>query len=111
MSVLRKVEAWDTFNELRVMVNETIAWMWEQGEPGKSYEGEWEITMHYPGESEDEEAKQDADYWQIQLHCYLIGPGRHYSWSGKTFDEAVKKAKYDVTNWCKLEREEREDNG
>ena len=86
------------FNRLRWKVNETIRKWWSRGEPGKTYEGEWEVTCSYDGA--DAGDTLHPTYWKIVLHCYLIGPNRHYSWDGRTFADALKKCEYDVTRWC-----------
>lgn len=56
----------------------------------KSYEGRMEIVL--PGYFDDQ--------WGINLHCYVIGPSRHYEWRGKTLDEALDKAESDILAWC-----------
>lgn len=89
------------FEELRTMVNDAIHHAWEQGEPGKSYEGEWEITCHFPGAGEYDKGEDSSpDCWHVVLHCYLIGPSRHYYWNGKTLGDALKKCQHDVSMWC-----------
>lgn len=91
------------FFELRKKVNEAIRHAWASGEPGKSYEGIWEVTCEYPGADEGDAEGPCA--WMIVLHCYLLGPSRHYSWRGKTFGEALKDCKREVEQWCKAEME------
>lgn len=34
-----------------------------------------------------------------KLHCYVIGPSRHYEWRGRTMDEALDKAEADINTW------------
>ena len=91
------------FGKLRKRLNDCIWWIKEQGEPGKSYEGAWEITFGIPDAIDDPEAVKGPDYCKITLHCYLVGPGRHYDWKGKTPNEALKKCKADVEKWIKAE--------
>lgn len=56
----------------------------------KSYEGAFEITYpHY----------HDQTTWALKLHCYLLGPGRHYGWDGQTLAECVTKAEIDINKW------------
>jgi hypothetical protein len=63
----------------------------------KSYEGCFEILVEYPNYFEDEEGKiQHPSAWIITLHCYILGPERHYDWMGKTLSEAFAKCKPDV---------------
>lgn len=92
------------FQKLREMVDKAVEHAWEQGEPGKSYEGAWEVNFCYPS-TDCGGATKDADYCQIVLHCYLLGPSRHYSWRGNTFAEAVDKCEKDVLMWCAEEME------
>ena len=57
----------------------------------KSYEGALEVTCEYTNYFE---AKSDCDppcNYVITLHCYLLINGRHESFSGKTFGEAIGK--------------------
>lgn len=62
----------------------------EEDECCKSNEGAFEL--HMPSYLDSE--------WRVVLHCYVIGPNRHYMWSGSTFDEAVTKAENAVNSWC-----------
>lgn len=56
----------------------------------KSYEGTFEVVMpcYFGGD------------WVIRLHCYVVGPSRHYEWRGSTIEEAELKAEVDITSWC-----------
>ncbi len=92
------------FSALRVMVDKAVEHAWENGEPGKSYEGAWEVTCGFPSTDEGGSTK-GACYWQIVLHCYLLGPSRHYTWAGKTFKEALTKCEQNVIPWCRAEME------
>lgn len=86
--------------ELRAKVNAAITYMRQvRREPGKYYEGEWELTFRYPGWDEDSAGTFQPDWCKIVLHCDLIGPARNYVWTG-TLDEAMARCKYDVTKWC-----------
>lgn len=38
--------------------------------------------------------------WTLGLDCYVIGPSRHYSWSGGTLAECVSSARKDIDEWC-----------
>lgn len=66
---------------------------------GKSYEGSFTINIEYPNYYEDENAEKPPAYIYILLDCYIIGPHRHYSWGGKTFDEALDKCEKDINEW------------
>lgn len=67
---------------------------------GKSYEGAFEIVLEYPNFYEDPDATS-GPVVIIRLHCYILGPARHYEWKGKTFSEALTKAERDITAWIK----------
>ena len=86
---------------LRKMVFEAIGRERERGEPGKSYEGIFEIHFEYPDQLSDIEADEKPCYCEIVLHCYLIGPSRHYRWKGRTMEESLKLCKKDIKEWCK----------
>lgn len=76
----------------------------------KSYEGAFEITKCYPNYFEDEYGDGSAILWVIELHCYVIGPHRHYRWDGRSFDVALRKAERDIYSWIQQEEEERKGN-
>lgn len=68
----------------------------------KSYEGTFELLFSYPNYFDELNAEKeidDPDYVKIILHCYVLGPHRHYEWSGETIKEAVDKAKADIESW------------
>lgn len=67
----------------------------------KSYEGTWELLFSYPSYFEDETATATPDFYRITLHCYVLGPGRHYNWVGESWEEALEKCKHDVMEWIK----------
>lgn len=67
----------------------------------KSYEGTFEIV--FP-------AVFDGSEWRINLHCYVVGPSRHYEWSGDTFVSAFEKCEVDVREWIKESARWREEN-
>jgi len=64
--------------------------------PGKSYEGEIELYLHFPGIYEDVDGVDQA---HIKGHFYLIGPYRHYDWHGLSIKEATERAAKDIDKW------------
>jgi hypothetical protein len=65
----------------------------------KSYEGAIEICT--PSVFDDE--------WIVKVHCYVLGPHRHYSFTGNRFEIALNKADEELTSWIvELEDDERE---
>lgn len=87
------------FYKLRKRLAKAIAVEVALGYGHKSYEGTWEISYGFPDYFDDPLAESDPIDVTIQLHCYLVGPGRHYKWSGSNFDEAFQKCKADVEKW------------
>lgn len=85
------------FNALRKLVMDAIEEVADCG--GKSYEGTFEWTVCYPDYWQDPEAKQGPDCYVLTLHCYLIGPARHYYWRGKTKAEVLDKAEREIKSW------------
>lgn len=69
----------------------------------KSYEGTWELLVSFPNYFEDETATAVPDFYQITLHCYIIGPFRHYDWHGKSWDEALTACERDIDKWIRKE--------
>lgn len=67
----------------------------------KSYEGTWELTVSFPSYFEDDTYNAPPESFTVQLHCYVLGPQRHYSWSGKTWMKALVKCKKDIDVWTR----------
>ena len=91
----------ERFRKLRKMVAEEINRRVEQGFEHKSYEGTWEITLCYPDAFEDPKGVGSFDLANVTLHCYVLGPHRHYTWKGYTMEEALKRCEKDITEWIK----------
>lgn len=89
----------EQFYELRKRLAKAIAVEIALGYGHKSYEGTWEISYGFPDYFDDPTADAPPEAVKIQLHCYVVGPGRHYQWYGKDFDEAFEKCKADVEKW------------
>ena len=66
----------------------------------KSYEGCLEVICEYPNYFEDEEATIGPVYYCIKLHCYVLGPSRHYDFTGKTMSEALDKLEKALNKWA-----------
>lgn len=94
------------FDELREMVDKAVKHAWAHGAPGKSYEGVWELHIEYPSTDGGGAKQRPPFFWEITLHCYLIGPYRHYKWRGKTFKDALDKCYEDVVAWCAEEMDD-----
>ena len=92
-------EFFEQFTRLRKLVNSGIEHYLKEDCGHKSYEGAWDITFGYPNYFEDDTGEAPPCYCKIELHCYVIGPSRHYEWTGKTSIEALRKAQADVRKW------------
>lgn len=82
-------EDWKRFYQLRKKVFDKI----REIDDGyhKSYEGAMDVTFCFKNIYEADSI-EDVDVVKIELHCYLLINGRHESWEGKTFKEALDKA-------------------
>ena len=91
------------FFALRKRLFDAIRETLEEDSHCKSYEGAFEITQCFPNYFEHEYggAGNQAVFYVIELHCYVIGPYRHYRWDGRTFDEALGKAERQIGSWLR----------
>lgn len=89
----------DNIQQFRDLVYKGVARALELYGHCKSYEGA--IDIHYPGYHHKD---GKGDYY-VELHCYVLGPSRHYTWWGDSVDDALSKATVDVQKWI-LEMEE-----
>lgn len=55
----------------------------------KSYEGALEILA----------PSAFGGDWSIELHCYVLGPHRHYTFAGATLSDCVDKANDALDTW------------
>ena len=93
------------FKALRSKVFKAIAAQLAIDSHCKSYEGTFEVVMGWPDYFEDEQ--MTAQPWvHIILHCYVLGPARHYEWKGRTFAEALDKAEKEISGWIDSEEEQ-----
>ena len=69
----------------------------------KSYEGAWELLTCYPSYFDSETFYDGPEAVVATLHCYVLGPSRHYEWRGRTWKEAFEKAKRDIEEWAFLD--------
>lgn len=81
-------EEWKRFYRLRQRVFDLI----RKVDDGyhKSYEGSVDVRICFENIFEAETVK-DIGFVEIELHCYLLINGRHISWDGNTFTEALDK--------------------
>ena len=98
-------EELNRFNQLRKIVAEEIHRNLEDDPCCKSYEGTWELMVSFPNYFEDETATAKPDFYKIELHCYVIGPSRHYEWTGRSWNKCLNKCEKDISAWCKRDSE------
>lgn len=66
----------------------------------KSYEGFMELVIEFPDYFELDNSEDDApNRYVVRLHCYVLGPARHYEWRGRTLDEALDAAEKEISMW------------
>lgn len=86
---------WDKFLSLRQRVFNLIDIELREDSYCKSYEGATDITISLPNYFAAETDIGRIELWQIELHCYLLINGRHITFEGSTFKEALDK----YENW------------
>jgi hypothetical protein len=85
----------EKFIALRQYVFDKIKKALEEDGHHKMYEGAFTVSTHWPNYFENESSM----YVELTLDCYLLGPTRHYSWTGKTLREAIDKADKEIRGW------------
>lgn len=63
----------------------------EQDGHCKSYEGA--IEVYAPGHV------NLGEPWSVKVHCYVLGPNRHYAYTGKTLSDCVDLMNSDLDEW------------
>ena len=96
-------EDYKRFIALRLRVMSEIRKELERDNCCKNYEGTFEIIVSYPNyfDREYDNKPDEPDFYIILLHCYVLGPGRHYSWEGSTLKNALDKAEKDINEWTR----------
>lgn len=89
------------FSALRKRLAEALAALLKEDPHHKSYEGSWELTFCFNDVFRDPEGDAPPYFFMIRLHCYLIGPSRHYEWGGTSWEEALLRCRHDVEMWIK----------
>ena len=66
----------------------------------KSYEGSIEVSLEYPNYFEDNGAEETRpSRCCIIVHCYVLGPFRHYKFEGNTMRIALDKLEAQIKDW------------
>lgn len=81
-------EEWERFYGLRQRVFDLIGKI-DDGYH-KSYEGAIDVRICFDNIYEADNVR-DVSFVEIELHCYLLINGRHMSWDGRTFTQALDK--------------------
>lgn len=87
------------FDALRKKVMAAIGEQLADDPHCKSYEGTFEWTTCYPNYFDDEKGVAAPNYYVLELHCYVLGPSRHYRWDGRTRTEVLDKAEKEIEAW------------
>lgn len=87
------------FQRLRQLVMLAIKARLSEDPCCKSYEGTFEWLVSFPSYFEDGEGTKDPDSYCLLLHCYVLGPARHYKWCGATPEEALAEAEKEIKIW------------
>ena len=92
-------ESLEKFNQIRKLVADYIREYLKDDCGHKSYEGTWEFLESYPSYFEDETATAAPNFYQITLHCYVLGPGRHYERKGNSLEKVLADCERDIQRW------------
>ena len=65
----------------------------------KSYEGTWELQVGFLNYFDDDTATAPPNFYCITLHCYVLGPSRHYRWTGNSWGEALSACEKEIKCW------------
>ena len=102
------VDQMTRFDNLRQRTAKAIARSLKIDPAHKSYEGTWEVEVSFPNYFEDAFGCALPDFVEIRLHCYVLGPSRHYRWIGNNFLDALRKAEAEVDSWSEELKEDEE---
>lgn len=65
----------------------------------KGYEGRIEYGVALPSYFEAKHEREVPPEHQLCLHCYVLGPSRHYKWTAPSLDQVFENATADVRKW------------
>ncbi|MGE3278055.1 MAG: hypothetical protein AB7O67_23330 [Vicinamibacterales bacterium] len=95
-------EAFARFMALRADLHTAIGAALARDGHCKPYEG----LMSIVAPNFFDVASKNPNGWAVTLDCYVVGPSRHYTWTGATLEDAVTKAEADVRAWIAESAEE-----
>ncbi len=90
---------YERFTALRKKVMSAIEEQLKIDDGCKSYEGTFEWTVEYPNYFEDPDATLPPSFYSLTLHCYVLGPARHYDWTGDSISKVLDKAEKTINGW------------
>lgn len=90
----------ERFRKLRGKLFSMIEKQLEDDPCCKSYEGALEVMCEYPNYFEDKNAESLPLVYRITLHCYVLGPARHYDFVGDTMSRALDKFESALNEWA-----------
>lgn len=99
----KKPSAVETVNDLDSDIVNLFRVLWEQPEELKRA---LELTPYSREEydlsfepCDDPDAKAGPEFYALTLHCYVLGPSRHYRITGRTPDEVLEKFEELIQSW------------
>lgn len=93
-------DEWQRFFAIKEKLFNAIARHLEEDLHHKSYEGAFEIAIQFPNYFHTSDAFPNTpEFCVIRLDCYVIGPSRHYEWSGVTMTGALNRCEADIDQW------------
>jgi len=96
-------EDWDRFFKIREKLFKQISKALEEDGYCKTDEGDFTVYFTFPNYWQNLNDNDNGLWCFITLYSYLIIPhDTYYSWSGKTFKEALDKCEKDVNKWIEL---------
>ncbi len=91
----RPIDSW--LDEFKEVVYGGIARSLAEDGHGKSYEGDFRLSISVPGYHD----RLAPTVYRLELDCYVLGPSRHYKWFGADPDDVFSRALADVRQWIK----------
>lgn len=93
----------DYLTQLRRMLFDHLAWLLARDSYAKRYEGTFEVC--FPSYFDDNGSSGDPEPWGLNLHCYVTGPSRHYTWRAASMSECLDAARLDIEKWMIEDRD------
>lgn len=85
----------DRLEAFRALVYDGVAKALAEDGYCKSYEGSIAYNVTCPCYF----AREQPVHHHLELHCYVLGPQRHYTWHATSVDELFDAAERDLRKW------------